>query len=97
MIFGLPGSKTTGVVQLRRSETVAPKPTELLPPLVDREHAPYCEQEYTLFWSVGSIRTVVPSPPPIAFQDGVPHERREPLSCAPPATRPGSARDTATR
>src|SRR4029453_10521744 len=88
MIFGSVGSKTTGVVQLRRSETVAPKELDELPPLVERLHAPYWEHAYTLFWLVGSIRTVVPWPPPIAFHDEVPHERSEPLSCAPPPAAP---------
>jgi len=44
MIAGLLGSTTTGVSQLRRSDTVAPKPLEEFPPSVDREQAPFCEQ-----------------------------------------------------
>src|SRR5215510_6335924 len=96
MTVGLDGSNTTGVSQLRRSDTVGPNPVDVLPPSVDRLHAPNCEQAYTRFWLVGSIRFVVPSPPPIAFHDGVPHERSEPLSWAPPLTRDGSWRDTAT-
>src|SRR5215213_4489432 len=96
MTAGWLGSKTTGVVQLRRSETVAPKRVDVSPPLVERLQAPYCEHAYTLFWLVGSMRTVVPSPPPIAFHEGVPHARNDPLSCAPPATREVSARETAT-
>src|SRR3954467_132351 len=96
MIAGLTGSNTIGVTQLRRSETVEPKFERVVPPLVDRVHAPFCEHEYTLFWFVGSIRFVVPSPPPIEL-NAVPLQlRSEPLSCAPPLTRPGSCRDTAT-
>src|SRR2546430_10893613 len=96
MTVGLEGSNAMGVSQLRRSDTVAPNPAELFPPSVERLHAPNCEHEYTRFWFVGSIRFVVPSPPPIAFHDGVPQDRREPLSWAPPLTRDGSWRDTAT-
>src|SRR5215475_9399364 len=96
MIAGLLGSNTIGVTQLRRSEVVAPKLLRVVPPLVERVHTPFCEQEYTLFWFVGSIRFVVPSPPPIEL-NAVPLQlRSEPLSCAPPETRDTSWRDTAT-
>src|SRR5688572_12193030 len=96
MIAGLFGSNTTGVIQLRRSDVVAPKPVRVEPPSVERVHEPYCEQEYTLFWFVGSIRLVVPSPPPMEFH-GVPDQlRSEPLSWVPPLTRFRSWRDTAT-
>ena len=54
------------------------------------------EQEYTLLWFVGSIRLVVPSPPPMEFQFVPDQLRREPLSCAPPLMRERSCRDTAT-
>src|SRR5262245_15705065 len=97
MIAGLFGSNAIGVSQLRRSE-VGPevKSVRVLPPSVERVHCPFCEQEYTLFWLVGSMRFVVPSPPPIEFH-GVPLQlRSEPLSCAPPLTRLLSWRDTAT-
>ena len=45
MTDGLPGSNTIGVTQLRRSDTVAPKPDRVVPPSVERVHAPNCEQE----------------------------------------------------
>src|SRR5436190_16547795 len=96
MTAGLLGSKTIGVTQLRRSDTVAPKPVRVVPPSVERVQAPFCEQEYTLFWLVGSIRFVVPSPPPIALYGVPPQLRSEPLSWAPPLTRARSCRDVST-
>src|SRR5207248_3094652 len=96
MTDGLFGSNTMGVTQLRRSDTVGPNPLLVFPPSVDRLHAPFCEQEYTLFWLDGSIRFVVPSPPPIALNGVPPQLRSEPLSWAPPLTRVTSRRDTAT-
>src|SRR4029078_714913 len=96
MMAGLLGSNTIGVTQLRRSDVVAPKLDRVPPPSVDLVHAPLCEHEYTLFWLVGSIRWVVPSPPPIELNTVPPQLRSEPLSCAPPLTRLVSCWDTAT-
>src|SRR3954470_22469232 len=96
MIAGLFGSNTIGVTQLRRSDTVEPKLDRVVPPSVERVQAPFCEQAYTLFWFVGSIRFVVPSPPPIELNAVPPQLRNDPLSCAPPLTRLLSCRDTAT-
>src|ERR1043166_9472239 len=96
MMAGLLGSKTMGVTQLRRSDVVAPNPLRVVPPSVDRVHAPFCEHAYTLFWLLGSIRLVVPPPPPMELNTVPLQLRSEPLSCAPPLTRLVSCLDTAT-
>src|SRR2546430_5569996 len=95
MIAGLLGSKTTGLSQFRRDDVVVPNAVIELPPSVDRLQEPFCEQAYTLFWLVGSIRFCSPSPPRIEFQLVPPQERTEPLSCRPPEIRERSCLDTA--